>query len=369
MTQPLRLLILGPLGPPHVSDQALALSERGVDVRVGGNSLPGLDDTVLEGAGIPVSTAPAGARSTPLGMASTVRWARRLIAEVTPDVINAHWLPGFGFAAAAAGASPLALTAWGSDVYRASARMRLANRYAVRRAELLLADSSDLLARAAGFASKEVRAEVVQWGVDLRTFAPSPGGTSEAKRRLGLGPGPVVLSPRSFMPVYNIPTIVTAFKRIGEAMPDAQLVLKHMGPVSIELPELPHPERVRLVGNVAYEEMVEYYRAADVCLSITSSDSSPRSVWEAMACGCPCVLSDLPWVGELIGPASAALTVPVDDSAVADAALRVLTHPDLAAGLAERGRALVERTLNRELEMDRLAELLSNLSSRPRDAP
>jgi hypothetical protein len=29
-------------------------------------------------------------------------------------------------------------------------------------------------------------------------------------------------------------------------------------------------------------------------LSIPSSDSSPRSVWEAMACGCPVVLPDLP---------------------------------------------------------------------------
>jgi glycosyltransferase involved in cell wall biosynthesis len=166
------------------------------------------------------------------------------------------------------------------------------------------------------------------------------------------------------MPVYNIPVIVEAFEAIGQAIPDAQLVLKHMGAVRIELGEMPHPERVHLVGNVPYEEMADYYRAADLCLSITSSDSSPRSVWEAMACGCPCVLSDLPWVDELVGPASAAVTVPVDADAVAGAAIQVLEDPGLAASLSEAGLGLVRAHLDRAREMDRLAELLMGLARR-----
>ena len=96
------MLLLGPLGPPHVADQALGLLERGLDVRVGGDSPEELEDSVLQEAGVPVSTSPEAARSTPWGIAGTVRWARRLVRETQPDVVNAHWLPGFGFAAAAA---------------------------------------------------------------------------------------------------------------------------------------------------------------------------------------------------------------------------------------------------------------------------
>jgi glycosyltransferase involved in cell wall biosynthesis len=174
------------------------------------------------------------------------------------------------------------------------------------------------------------------------------------KSELGLGPGPLILSPRSFMPVYNIPTVIQAFARIGDELPGSQLVLKHMGSVQIDIPEFPHPDRVHVIGNVPYERMVDYFRAADVCVSVTSTDSSPRSVWEAMACGCPCVLSDLPWVRELIEPGIHALTVPVDSDAVADSVIRVLSDPELASSLSQRGRGLVEERLDREAEMDRL---------------
>ncbi len=63
--------------------------------------------------------------------------------------------------------------------------------------------------------------------------------------------------------------------------------------------------------------MVDWYRAADVCVSIPSTDSGPLSVWEALACGCPCVVSDLPWARESVQPSGAALTVLIDADAVA----------------------------------------------------
>jgi glycosyltransferase involved in cell wall biosynthesis len=339
------------------------LKERGLDVHIGGGVIGGLADSVLEDAGIPVSRAPEVSRRSPMGMAATLRWARKLVRAVKPDIVHAHWLPGFGFAAAAIGANPLALTAWGSDVYRASVVQRAASRFALRRASLLMADSRDLLDACVALQPRLPRSELIQWGVDLKTFQPaSAERRAELKRELGLGPGPVVVSPRSFMPVYNIPTVIEMFGRVGEALDDAQLVLKHMGPVTIDLPPFPHPERVKVIGRVPYERMADYYRVADVCVSITSSDSSPRSVWEAMASGCPCVLSDLPWVSELIEPGVDALTVPVDAEAVAETVLRVLREPELRDQLSARGRALVERHLDREREMDQLAALFAELA-------
>jgi glycosyltransferase involved in cell wall biosynthesis len=102
------------------------------------------------------------------------------------------------------------------------------------------------------------------------------------------------------------------------------------------------------------EELADYFRAASVCVSIPSSDSSPRSVWEAMACGCPCVLSDLPWVHESIVDGREALVTTIDARAVADAIGRVLRDPALAAPLAVHGRALVERDHDRASQIDQL---------------
>lgn len=362
-----KLLVLGPLGPPHVEDQVLALAERGFDVEVGGNALPGLEETPMPAAGIPVHPAPPGSRSTPWGMARTVAWSRRLIATVRPDVVQAHWLPGFGFAAAAAGARPLALTAWGSDVHQASAPMRAASRFALRRADLVMADASDLLEGCVELGADPSSTEIVQWGVDLDMFRPRQGEERmQLKRRLGLGEGPVILSPRSLMPVYNIPTILEAFGIVGERVGDAQLLIKHMGEgsVQIELPPLPHPDRVHLVGNVPYERMAEYYAVADAVVSVTSSDGSPRSVWEAMGCAAPCILTDLPWVHDLIEPGAEALTVPVrDPAALAAAMLELVTDPERRRSIGWAGHALVRRELDRSVQMDRLAALLSGLRS------
>jgi len=358
-----RILLLGPLAPPHVVDQAVALKDRGFDVHVGGDAEDALADPTLGEASIPVHAPPVRRRRSPLGVAATVRWIRELAAELRPDIVSAHWLPSFGFAAAAAGVGPLALTAWGTDIYGAGRLMRVADRYALRRADLVMADAENVLDECVDLGARRDRTAIIQWGVDLSLF--TPGDRAAAKRSLGLGPGPVVLSPRSFMPVYNIPTIIEAFGRVGAELEDAQLVLKHIGTLQIELPELPYPERVQIVGRVAYERMADHYRAADVCVSLTSADATPRTVWEGMACGCAMVVSDLPWVYDLLEPGRDVVAVPVDVEPLADAILSLLRDPDMAQRIAAQGRALVERELDREAQMDRLAEIYERLAAQP----
>lgn len=361
MTSRPRVLMLGTVNHPHVEHLAVALSERGLELVVGGDVEPSLPASVLPDAGIEVRAAPRIPRRTVRGLVAHVRWIRRLVRELRPGLVHAHWFPGFGFFAALAGASPLVVMAWGSDVYRANRRQELVNRYVARRADLVMTDSAALLGRLRELGAPPERTMLVNWGVDLERFRPPAGDRDELRERLGLGPGPVVLSPRSLAPVYNIPVIQAAFERVGERFPDAQLVLKHMALTGSELGGLPHSDRVHLVGHVPYETMADYYRAADVCVSIASSDSSPRSAWEALACGCPLVVSDLPWVHELIEPDRHALVVPIDAEAVAAAVERVLGDEALASRLASEGRALVERNRDRRIEMDRLTDALRSL--------
>jgi glycosyltransferase involved in cell wall biosynthesis len=347
-----RLLMLGAVNHPHVEHLALAMAERGFDVVVGGDAIADLPPSVLPAAGIPVHAAPDGRRGTPGGAAVHIRWVRRLLAELRPDVVHGHWLPGFAFFAAAAGARPLVAMAWGSDVLRARRLQTLANRFALRRAALAMADSQTLMDRLVALGAG--RRVLVSWGVDLDTFRPASAEEARALRaELGLGDGPIVLSPRSLMPIYNPRTIVDAWAAVAAERDDVQLVLKHMGVVREALGALPFADRVHVVGHVDYARMAAYYRVADVCVSIASSDSSPRSVFEAMACGAPCVLSDLPWVHERIEDGREALVVPIERDAVAAALLRLLDGDE---GIALRARAFVEREHDGAVHMDRLAD-------------
>jgi L-malate glycosyltransferase len=356
-----RLLMLGTVNHPHVEHLALALADRGFAVTVAGDAERSLPPSVLPAAGVPVRTAPRRPRRTAMGALAHVQWIRRLCRDERPDVVHAHWLCGFAALAAVAGASPLVAMAWGSDVLRAGLVKTQANRVALHRARLALADSRVVLDRMLALGARPESARLISWGVDLATFAPPREPRERLRERLGLGPGPVVLSTRSLMPIYNPETIVAAFARVRAAVPDAQLVLKHMG--TGEQPAFAGGDGVHVVGHVPYARMADYYRAADVCVSIPSSDSSPRSVLEAMACGCPLVLSDLPWVHEQMRSPDDAVLVAVDADAVAAALLRVLGDPALGRRLGDRGRALVEERFDREAEMDRLAGMLSAVAA------
>ena len=182
-----------------------------------------------------------------------------------------------------------------------------------------MADSQALIDAMVDLGARRESVLLMSWGVDLEHFRPTDGGREDARAALGLPEGRVILSPRSLMPLYNPRTIVDAFELLADELPDVQLVLKHMGTDRPPVGPLRYPDRVHIVGHVPYARMVDWYRASDVCVSIASSDSSPRSVWEAVASGTPCVVSDLPWVHELIEPGRDALVVPIAPEPVAAA--------------------------------------------------
>src|ERR1043165_5913246 len=163
--------------------------------------------------------------------------------------------------------------AWGSDVFGADGVRTLANRVALRGADVAMADSHALFDRLIELGAARGAPVLVNWGVDLATFAPVNGARPEVRAELGLGPGPVILSPRSLTPVYNPQTILAAFALVTRARPDAQLVVKHMG---IEDPALPGIDdaRVHVVGHVPHARMELYYQAADVDRKSTRLNSS-----------------------------------------------------------------------------------------------
>lgn len=359
----LRILMIGPVNSPHMEDLALAMAQRGHLVAAGGAVWGGgLPPSSLPDSGIPVS---AMTWPPPL-------WMRRLVRNFRPHVVHANWMP-FAAVAALARAQPLVAMAWGSDVYLAGGLQMRANRLALRRADSVLADSSALLDRLADLGARRDRLMLLNWGVDTERFKPAPAAEKSAlKRSLGLRDAPVVISPRGLKELYNPDVVLAAFARVLADVPDAQLVLKHNGDRVPDLGALSHSAQVHVVGRVPYEQMAEYFRAADVCVSVPATDSSPRSVWEAMAAGCACVLSDLPWVGELIKPGRDALVVPADTASVATAITRLLTDPVLWRSVTDHAGALVEEHRDAVKEMDRLEQLYFRLAgfsgSGPRDS-
>jgi glycosyltransferase involved in cell wall biosynthesis len=350
------LLYVGPFNSPHVGDLAIAMRGRGHVVHVGGQVWEGVPDVALARHGIP--TSPMSAPS--------ILWMRRLIADVRPDVVHSHWIP-FAALAAMAGARPLVVTAWGSDVYAAGRRRRLEARFGLRRASLATADSADLLARLEKLGPASLRTLLVNWGVDLDVFRiPTQQERHELKARIGLGPGPVVLSPRGVKEIYNPAVVVGAFARARAKIPDLQLVLKHSDDAVVP-PEWSRAPGVHLVGAVDADQMRDLFQAAELTVSIAASDSSPRSVWEAMACGSAAIVSDLPWVHELIVDGRHAAVVEPRPAAVAAAIERLLLGESERWRIVKAARELVERHRNRAVELSRIERCYRELAAAGRD--
>ena len=144
-------------------------------------SLTELPASRLPAAGIALYAAPdAVTRPRLLGAAAHVRWMRRLRRELRPDVVHGHWLCGFAFFAAVAGAKPLAAMAWGSDVLKARPTQTAANRVALRRAALVLADSQALLDRLVAARGAAGGLPAGQLGGRPRAV-PAGGGRGEAR--------------------------------------------------------------------------------------------------------------------------------------------------------------------------------------------
>ena len=73
-------------------------------------------------------------------------------------------------------------------------------------------------------------------------------------------------------------------------------------------------DNVIWVGRLTYKEMADHFNAADIVISVPSRDSSPKSVYEAMFCAKPVVVSDFGWSYDLLDTTDCLERVPVRDT-------------------------------------------------------
>ncbi len=103
----------------------------------------------------------------------------------------------------------------------------------------------------------------------------------------------------------------------------------------LKLPNLVvHPETPDFLG---------YYVAADLSVCSSHEESSPRVVFEAMACGVPLLASDIPGISEIARDGVEATLVPAGHTVTwADALARILQSPETRREHAARARQRIE---------------------------
>ena len=309
----------------------------------------------------------AGASFTPVEISTGTRPDRdlRAIRELRQrllgvEVVHAHGLRA-GFLAGRAGANPLVCT-WHNVVlaggWRGRAYARL-ERTVARSADVTLAVSPDLVARARALGARDVRLAIVP--------APElPPAASDARHRirseLGAGARPIVLAVARLQAQKGQWVLLDAAQGWEDREPSPVVVLAGDGP---DLAALQHRAArlrlpVELLGHRS--DVADLLAAADVVVLPSLWEGQPLVVQEALRAGRPLVATDVGGVARMVG--DAAVLVPYGDTpGLAAAVARVLDDRELAQRLMAAGPVRAAGWPGLDEAVDQVEGVYSELAS------
>ena len=212
--------------------------------------------------------------------------------------------------------------------------------------------------------------EIVSPGVEHAFFA--PGDKRGARHALGLAGGPVLLFVGRIQPLKGVDVAVQALAGLGRS--DAILLIvggasgtdgdAEMARVRGLIDSLGVAGQVRFVEPQPHHILSTYYRAADVVLVPSRSESFGLVALEASACGVPVVASGVGGLLSLVDHGDSGFLVPDRDPDQFAAHVRyLLDHPADAAAIGARGAARSQR-YRWSLAAARLRRTYADLSTR-----
>lgn len=275
---------------------------------------------------------------------SALRAIRRLARQdVEFDVIDAHYFYPDGVAAAILARwlrKPLVITARGSDINVLAQRAwpRRLIRFAAREARGIVTVSGALATRLRELGVTADKISVVRNGVDLARF--EPVDRMEARRRLRLPDGALVMSIGNLVPLKGHDLVIDALARL----PDVHGLIVGAGSerdrLAARIDAQGLASRVTLMSEQPQRELKWLYAACDAIVLASDREGTPNVLLESMACGTPVVAMAVGGVPEIVTePAAGRVVATRTPEALATAIAGLLDAPRDAA----RTRAFAER--------------------------
>lgn len=286
-------------------------------------------------------------RPLPAGVELLSGHLSQALAAAQPDVLHAGPLTTCAYEAALSRFHPLVAMSWGSDIlYDAQtsffARRRVST--ALKAADVLIGDCVAVADAAAAMRFSPARVVTFPWGIDLQAFTPGP---SELRAQLGWQDKFVLLHLRAWEHIYGSETVLRAFLALAERHPDLRLLMPGAGSQATRFKRLIEKsgfaDRVHLSGKIAQADLPAYYRAADLYISASKSDGSSVSLMEALACGLPALVSDIPGNREWVTEGQQGWLFPVADGAsLADKIEYAMQDRAALRSMSQHARATAE---------------------------
>lgn len=227
---------------------------------------------------------------------------KRLLRDIKPDLVHAGPIQTCAFIAILAGARPILTMSWGFDLMDDAHKgwiWEFATKYTLKRSTFFTSDANVTKDKAIAYGMDPAKTIVFPWGVDLDHFK-----MRKAEGRSG--EGFVLFCNRSWESRYGVDVLARAFVKVARQRDDVRLLLLSGGSQGANIRKILQSggveEFVTFGGQISQTDLPRWYHMADLYISPSHVDGSSVSLMEALACGLPCLVSDIPankeWVVE-----------------------------------------------------------------------
>jgi glycosyltransferase involved in cell wall biosynthesis len=269
---------------------------------------------------------------------------RRLLKEIQPDILHAHYASGYATLGRLAGFHPYVVSVWGSDIFDFARKSSVHRGIVVanlNRADRVCSTSQIMAEEVERFCQKEVT--VTPFGVDCKLFRPRPCSSN--------GCGEFVIGVvKALEPNYGIEYLIRGFAAFArKTRNDRRLRLMIVGKGSLLGPlqqlatDLGIGAQTSFLGFVSHEKIPEILNRFSVFVAPTSgSESFGVAVVEASASGLPVVASRIGGLPEVVKDRVTGILVPPRDAdAIASALEELFGNEQLRAEFGANGRKFV----------------------------
>jgi glycosyltransferase involved in cell wall biosynthesis len=220
-----------------------------------------------------------------------------------------------------------------------------------------------------GYAKQKM--EVIPNGFDLQKFHPDMEARNSLRQELGISnDAPLIGVAARFHIQKGHRNFIDAAARLHTLMPDVQFVLCGQGVDTGNAELMGWIKKVDGLETVVHllggrKDMPRFFAALDVATSASLSEAFPMAVGEAMACGIPCVVTNVGDSAVIVGDTGK--VVPASDpQSLADAWQQVLASaPAVRQQLGRAARDRVEQEFGISRIVERYQELYGRVVAAP----
>lgn len=294
---------------------------------------------------------------------------RKLIKDIKPDIIHAHYIGGYGWLGALLGFHPFVASVWGSDILIEPNISRISSiltKYALKKADIITCDGENTKNSMTSLKIEHKKINIIYHGVDTTEFISTKKDEKFIEDLVG-GKHPVIISARGLVQKNDMVTLVNAIPMVLKKISDARFIIAGEGGEKVYLKEIADSlgvlDSIRFIEWIPHDELSKYLASSEVYVSTSLWDGGISiSTLDAMACEIPCVVTDIAdnkmWIKDGIN----GFVVPIKNPKIlADKIIYLLENGNIRENYGKISRKIVEENHNYFEEMDKVEHLYNKL--------